>query len=423
MHVRKLTLTVLIALALGLAAGAGEPGRKWAVVVGVNDYKSETITPLRYAEADAKAFAAALEKSVGFPAENIFLFTTDQTGTSAPTRANLAARFDQLMRAMGPNDTLVIYFSGHGVEREGQSFLLTCETDARTAVTLRQTALKAQDLFGWVASSRANQVLLVVDACRNDPIQGSRGMDPNPLSPALARDLTLLGGPQAVPQATPPTYATLFACSSGQRSFESAEKGHGFFTYYLVQGLEGKAAGPNGVVTLQSLVNYVQREVTDAAAAGALQPQTPWLRYEGPGADNWQLAMGSSGTTVLSAPRPAVALDCSEVRVSQEPGSPFTSLRSALKQVPYGGRIVLAPGTYHENVDILRGVEIVGEAPGVVIHGVVTSIAPATLRNLTVRGQVDHKERFTFDRVQFEMDQEERRDEDTGVPFHPSLCR
>jgi hypothetical protein len=49
---------------------------------------------------------------------------------------------------------------------------------------------------------------------------------------------------------------------------ELSELGHGVFTYYLVQGLKGAAdLNRDGIVSLQELYEYVEREVTQRARA------------------------------------------------------------------------------------------------------------------------------------------------------------
>ena len=49
---------------------------------------------------------------------------------------------------------------------------------------------------------------------------------------------------------------------------ELAELGHGVFTYYLVQGLQGAAdLNKDGIVTLQELYEYVEQQVTQKSRA------------------------------------------------------------------------------------------------------------------------------------------------------------
>jgi len=62
--------------------------------------------------------------------------------------------------------------------------------------------------------------------------------------------------------------AIITASRSTEVSLELAELGHGLFTYYLVQGLQG-AADLNGdrIVALQELYEYLEQQVSQRARA------------------------------------------------------------------------------------------------------------------------------------------------------------
>lgn len=437
-------LTLLLVALLWAAPAWASAGRQWAVVIGVDQYQNSSVTDLQYAEADARLFAETLRASAGFRPEDVFLFTTGQGGEQVPSRTNIAFRFDYLRKNVGPADTLVVYFSGHGVEIEGQSFLLTQEADARSLLTLQQSALHARDLFSWLAATQASRTLLVVDACRNDPIQG-RGAGDNSLSQGLAKDLALVDLPAVAGRSSVPSSATLFACSAGQRSFEWPDRGHGFFTYYLVEGLKGAARSSDGPVTLASLVSYLQAQVPQATQRWAMREQAPWLRYEGPGADGWVLARPSGAVVAADPPedarlreaeerarkaeearlaaeerarkaeeRPASG-DVSTARdllarlgalesglygeqkplwVSQGAGAPYASVARAAAVAPAGSQILVRPGTYVGRVVVDRPLSIVGDGGEVILRSpdggpaVEVRCAGVTLDSVTVQGGV-----------------------------------
>ena len=77
-----------------------------------------------------------------------------------------------------------------------------------------------------------------------------------------------------------PVTATLYACRLGQRAYEWEEKEHGVFSYYLLEGLNGKAAAPNGEVTINSLATYTQKHVNRWAMLYRGEEQQPWLSLE-----------------------------------------------------------------------------------------------------------------------------------------------
>ena len=85
-----------------------------------------------------------------------------------------------------------------------------------------------------------------------------------------------------------------------------------------MQGLEGKGAGPDGRITLQSLTSYVQREVADSSSRWIMQKQVPWLRYEGPGADSWEFGRGTARTAGNNDNEMADRLAEAEARAARE---------------------------------------------------------------------------------------------------------
>jgi len=80
----------------------------------------------------------------------------------------------------------------------------------------------------------------------------------------------------------PPKVAAITASLASEISGTDDEQGHGLFTYYFLKGLNGEAAGPDGVVTLQRLHEYLQPKVQDEARR-VNRLQTPQLQggFEG----------------------------------------------------------------------------------------------------------------------------------------------
>lgn len=136
-----------------------EGGQKWALVVGINEYSN--VPALRYASADAKGLYNALIKA-GFPADNIMLMTDTATGHLNPTRGNLRARINQIATLVEKEDVLLVFFSGHGTEKNGEGYLVPIDgstTDIGSLIPL-----------SWVKktleTSPAKHRLLILDACR-----------------------------------------------------------------------------------------------------------------------------------------------------------------------------------------------------------------------------------------------------------------
>jgi uncharacterized caspase-like protein len=268
-----------------LNSGADE-GKRWAVVVGVNDYRRTSVTDLKYAVNDARLFADALTGVQGFSPERVFVFTSDtEDSSSRPRLTNLVYRLESLKDSISDSDSLYFYFAGHGVEIDGETFLLTENADNRSRATLAMSALKAELLLDLLQDCNARETLIVLDACRNDPMAG-RGSEDNRMSDTMSRGLVFSPKQEGAMQKS---LATLMACGVGERSYEWPEKQHGYFTYHLVEGLKSGASDSDGTISLAGLSSYVRKRVSqDAKLAG--QTQQPSLKYEGPGPDHWILA-------------------------------------------------------------------------------------------------------------------------------------
>ncbi|MBM3465331.1 MAG: hypothetical protein FJX76_24825, partial [Armatimonadetes bacterium] len=355
------TLLLIAALALwGLSASAAG-GAKWALVVGVDRYeRSQRVTPLQFAGADAREVARTLREAAGFPPENVLLLTTE--GGELPTSDNVLAKLEGLKSVVQPGDTFVFYFSGHGVECKDERYLLTSDANPGTQALLRKSALSVREVQDALREVRASRILQLVDACANDPFKGRAGGDDSRLSDGLRRDLVLdahrAGGDLEAA-------VTVLSCKVGQRSYEGY-KGHGYFTWFLLEGLRGAAADADGAVTVPRLVSYLKNTVPKAVKLHEFgKDQEPDCEAKGTAAMEWVLARvvrmpppSSAPTAVAVAhtPRPAVP---PQVRIN----APGTASAVARDSVMLVGTISAEGGLSEVSVSVNgRDVPLAGAA-------------------------------------------------------------
>ena len=274
-----------LAAGLSLSAAALAQGKTWAVVVGIDNYTKEGIPALHYAGADAKIFAQALESLLKVPKENLFLFTSDAVASGqSPNRLNLVYRLDWLSKNAKPDDVVIFYFAGHGAQVEGTSFLLTDDADTRSLETLKASALNTADLNRLIDRTAAAKTLTVLDACRNNPAGGKDEY-------SVAAQFALTGKGKEV--------VGLVSCSPGQRSWEWEEKKHGFFTYYLVEAMQGKSKAIKGNITPASLAEFLDSQVPAQTLSVVRQKQNPRLFYDGPSSSGWVLGKAPDAPTSI----------------------------------------------------------------------------------------------------------------------------
>lgn len=248
-------------------------GRSVALVLGIDAYAH--MPKLDGAERDARRVAELFQKR-GFQVRMLL-------GKQATRGAILAALEAVVEERLKPKDRLVVYFAGHGVSRQqsggSMGFLMPVEAHPNKPIS---QGIEMAWLQRVVATEiKARHVLFIADACYSGLAIGHRGAPTSPKIPGYVRMI-----------AQGRMRGALVAGTSGQQAHEF--RGHGLFTYYLLQGMRGAAdtQKPFGVVTSQELASYVRGHVTEQAAVHGWQ-QTPQYRGEGEG--EFLFFVGGSG--------------------------------------------------------------------------------------------------------------------------------
>src|SRR5215813_856152 len=277
--------------------------KRWALVIGVDKYIDPQISPLKGSDNDARMIADALVLYAGFPQDQVILLSTNQPTERQPSRVNILRRLSNLSTTVPKDGLLLVSFAGHGMERGGQAFLLPADAQISDQISfLEETAISMNRVKQWIKDTGVGQVVLLLDACRNDP--GGRADAPNPLTNAYVSSFNF-----DVRNREVQAFATVYATGIGQRAYEYTEKKQGYFSWAVVEGLKGGAANDKGEVTLSQLVKYVQDAVPKRIAIdlGSTKQQKPFAVIEGYRADELVLAVTNGATNSASNAPPTIA--------------------------------------------------------------------------------------------------------------------
>jgi len=129
-----------------------EIGKNYAFVIGNNDYKN--LRPLNFALNDATRVHDTLKSRYGF--QSYLLVNV--------TAAQILEQFDKLRDTFKPNDSLVIYYAGHGVQDRQNSYWLGVDATAEPS-NYRTSAVSTQELNRWLDSIVVKHALVVADSC------------------------------------------------------------------------------------------------------------------------------------------------------------------------------------------------------------------------------------------------------------------
>lgn len=148
----------LVLLLLWSPVAAAASADRVALVIGMGSY--ESVERLDNPLNDAAAVAETLEK-IGFSVTRLI---------DAPLQPLLEALDDFAFRSETA-DLALIYFAGHGVQVQGENFLLPVDVQPESNDDLRRQAISLDTLLTVVDRARRMRIV-ILDACRDNPLGG-----------------------------------------------------------------------------------------------------------------------------------------------------------------------------------------------------------------------------------------------------------
>lgn len=205
----------------------------WAVIVGIASYSHMQV--LRYTDDDAYRIYAFLKAPEGgaVPDEQIRLLIDE-----AATRNNVLRAMQEVFYKAGPNDLVLMYYSGHGLP----GTFLPIDYDGLN------NQIRHEEINQILRQSPAKLKLFIADACHSGGMVATR----DPLSSPLLKNYYA-----TLAQAQPGT-ALIMSSKSEETSLEASGLRQGVFSYFLIRGMKGDAdVNKDGIINLQELFDYV----------------------------------------------------------------------------------------------------------------------------------------------------------------------
>lgn len=218
--------------------------RKIAVVVGIDEYADARIPRLANSVRDARAVAQKLESSLGY--ETVVL--------ENPTKAALFRVLNRLTAESSPQDSVVLYYAGHGelVPQTGLGYWQPSDADA----TRPETWVSNSDINRVLRGIGASQVALVSDSCFSGSLVGEtriRGVSPT-------QDPAALLARRA---------AVVMSSGGNEPVADSGRNGHSPFAFSLMQALERVPAWRPGSNLFEQVRFQVARQLPQRPQYGA----------------------------------------------------------------------------------------------------------------------------------------------------------
>jgi uncharacterized caspase-like protein len=258
--------------------------KRLALVIGISRFKDPNINPLRFTANDARAMAASLSTVSKF--DYVKSLVDDEA-----TAYNVKTEINRLARMAEPEDLVVLYFSSHGspenLDTAGINYIVTFDTEVNN---LYATAYKMDDLMEDIGRRiKAERVVAFLDTCysggtfRSVPANwavSSRALVAEGAPQTTRMESRLKAGSRVITVEPSERSVNRIAqgigrvvitsSSQNERSWEDEQLQHGYFTYFLLEGIKEKTP-----VSVEDLYDYVKRRVSDAVTREKNQPQHP----------------------------------------------------------------------------------------------------------------------------------------------------
>ncbi|THJ20233.1 MAG: hypothetical protein CAF44_011360 [Nitrospira sp. CG24D] len=232
-------------------------GKIWGVVIGISQYKG--VQPLRYADKDALAFYEYLTQHIGVPKDQITLLLNDHATLMALKRT----LGTELKRKAGEKDTVIVYYAGHGAPEADASagdddglekYIVPYDADPRDLYSTGLPMREVETIFQRLTPER---IIFISDSCYSGATAGRTFATASRRAVVSETFLSRLSKGKG--------RVVLTASKASEVSEEREDLGHGVFTYYLLEGLKGKAdADKDGIVTVDEAYSYVSKKVPEA---------------------------------------------------------------------------------------------------------------------------------------------------------------
>jgi len=240
------------------AAAQSTKPNLYILAIGVNRYNDSRLEELKFAVNDAKAIIDAFKSQEGKRYGKVNSFLVADGAAITPTTENILDSFDHLRNeAAGPNDVVVLFMAGHGLNNQnGDFYFMPSDAAFNADGSIRSLkAISFRQIQGVLSMS--GQKLVFIDACHSAGTSG--GLTKRVNNDRLINDLNS--------DSSLSISSVIFTSSKGdQSSLESDTYKHGLFTYAILQGLKGEAAksGEKAITTL-ALEYYLKNEVKKMA--------------------------------------------------------------------------------------------------------------------------------------------------------------
>jgi len=215
-------------------------GQKFIVLFGIDKYADNTIPSLENAIVDAEVVGQLFADKLGY----------EILVVQNATRADIVRTLNQLATEMAKNDSVVVYFAGHGYQNEktGAGYWIPSDASAKDPASWISNASVSEMLSGIPS----NQIMMISDSCYSGVFTREEKLN---LSDNKVQPIDILANRSVV----------AMSAGNDEPVADEGRGGHSIFAWYLMQTIRNVDNWNLG----NNIFEQIQREVKKTF------PQTP----------------------------------------------------------------------------------------------------------------------------------------------------
>lgn len=164
-HMKRVIAPLFAAVAILAMMVPAQAEPRLALVIANSAYAGG-LDPLANPVNDGKLIASTLQK-LGFT-------VTLVTDADQKKMKRAVSDFGEALGTAGPTASALFYYAGHGLQVDGQNYLVPVNADIRREADVDLEAVSADAVLKQMEYAAPNTSIVILDACRNNPL--SRGM-------------------------------------------------------------------------------------------------------------------------------------------------------------------------------------------------------------------------------------------------------
>src|ERR1035437_4410049 len=238
----RISLVGLLSLAAAIPAlyAQGDAGGKRVALIFGNDAYS--ISPLKNAVNDARAMDEALRAS------NFRTILVENA-----RKADMESKIGEFLDMLGPDDTALFFYAGHGVQIANENFLVPVDlVPGNSLSSAKFSCMSVARIFDELARKRAKKNIIILDACRSNPVAEKYSLEAGLAQPQNPGKETFIA----------------FSTGPGQVAADNPDGRNSWFT----EALSEYVKQPYLTLELNEVFTKVKKRVSDATEGR----QTPW---------------------------------------------------------------------------------------------------------------------------------------------------